>query len=253
MNIFIKFKEKTKLISIKDNNISVLELIEQIKNEITQKDEIKIEIKNFEIKLIFKEVELSKEKKLIEYNIKNNDEINAEIIEKDIYSYSLVEEKQFLCNFCFSILKNPIQLKCNHFYCENCFNYLKLIQNVDKNQDLNQLKTINIEEKDKNSIKCLICNKINEKNENESNLNELKLKIENYLIEKKKIEEIICEGGIEECCSKIVSIRCEKCEMNFCKECSDKIHSIGKFRNHKLINNISKSYFILFYFIFILF
>jgi hypothetical protein len=64
MNIFIKFKEKKKIISIKDNNISVLNLIEKIKNEITPKDEIKIEIKNFE-------KQLSTEKKLSEYNIDN--------------------------------------------------------------------------------------------------------------------------------------------------------------------------------------
>jgi hypothetical protein len=47
MNIFVKFDEKKKLVSIKDNKITVLELIEQIKNDITPKDEIKIEFKNY--------------------------------------------------------------------------------------------------------------------------------------------------------------------------------------------------------------
>jgi hypothetical protein len=239
MNIFIKLDEKRKSITIKNNNISILELIEQIKNEITQKDEIKIEIKNFEIKLFFKEIELSKEKNLNDYNIKNNDEIIVEIIENDIYSYSFVEEKQFLCNFCFSILKNAIQLKCNHFYCENCFEYLKLIQNIDKNTKQNQLKNNKIEEKSFNSIKCLICNTINGKNENLSNLNDLKLKIENYLNEKNKIEIINCEGGTEEeSCSNIASIRCEKCEINLCEDCFKKFHLKKIFKNHKIVNII---------------
>jgi hypothetical protein len=239
MNIFIKFNEKRILLTIKNNNISIFELIEQIKNETTTKDEIKIEIKNFDLKLFYNKIELSNEKKLNEYNFKNNDEIIAEIIEKDIYSYSLVEEKQFLCNFCFSILNSPIQLQCNHFYCESCFNYLKLIQNINKNKNQNQLNIKN-EEKECNSINCLVCNKINEKNEDQSNLIQLKQKIENYLKEKKKVEIVNCEGGTEEPCLNVAIIRCEKCESNFCEECSKKIHKFGALKNHKLEKIISK-------------
>jgi hypothetical protein len=255
MNIFIKFKEKKKLITIKEENtnITILNLIEQIKNEITPKDEIKIDIKNWDIKLTFQKKELLKEKKLIEYNIQNSDDLEAEIIEKDVFSYSLVEEKQFLCNFCFSILNNPIQLNCNHFYCESCFNYLKTIQNIDKNPEEDQLNKFKIEEKkDKNSICCLICNSNNEKKEN--NLNQLKLKIENYFKEKKKVDIINCEGGTEEePCSNIASIRCEKCEMNLCEECSIKLHKIGKNKLHKQEKIISKSILILIFFFFLIF
>jgi hypothetical protein len=50
MNI-IKFKEEKKLISIKDNNIKVLELIEQIKKEMIPKDEFKIDLKLFSQKV----------------------------------------------------------------------------------------------------------------------------------------------------------------------------------------------------------
>jgi hypothetical protein len=103
MNIFIKFNEKRISITIKNNNISIFELIKQIKNEITTKDEIKIEIKNFNLKLFYNKIELLNEKKLNEYNIKNNDEIIAKII---IYSNSLVEEKQFL----FKNEKNKIDI-----------------------------------------------------------------------------------------------------------------------------------------------
>jgi hypothetical protein len=246
MNIFIKFKEKKKLITIKEENtnITILNLIEQIKNEITPKDEIKIDIKNWDIKLTFQKKELLKEKKFIEYNIQNSDDLEAEIIEKDVFSYSLVEEKQFLCNFCFSILNNPIQLNCNHFYCESCFNYLKTIQNIDKNPEEDQLNKFKIEEKkDKNSICCLICNSNNEKKENnELNLNQLKLKIENYFKEKKKVDIINCEGGTEEePCSNIASIRCEDCKTNLCEKCLNNQHkfSLKSFKNHKLVNIIN--------------
>jgi hypothetical protein len=121
-------------------------------------------------------------------------------------------------------LKEPIQLNCNHFYCENCFNYLKLIQNVEKKPDLNQLKNIKIEGKDNNSINCLVCNKINEKNENKLNSNQLKSEIENYLIKKNKLEEIICDNETDngEECLNFASIRREKCGGNFCEKCSKK-------------------------------
>jgi hypothetical protein len=240
MNIFIKFKEKRKLITLKNNLISVLDFIEQIKNEIKPKDEIKIEIKNFDLKLInYQKLELSKEKKLIEYNIQNNDELIAEITEKDVFSYSLVEEKQFLCNFCFSILKNPVQLNCNHLYCETCFNYLKLIQNIDKNQPQLNIK---IFQKDCNSITCLNCNKLSEKKEDESNLVQLKLRIENYLNEKKKVEIVNCKGGTkDEPCYNVASVFCEKCEACLCEECSKKIHSFDMFKNHAFGNFVSKN------------
>jgi hypothetical protein len=246
MNIFIKFKEKKKLILIKDKNISVLDLIEKIKNEITPKDEIKIEIKNFDFKLFFQKKQLSKEKKLREYNIQNNDEIDAEISEKDVYSYSVVKEKQFLCNFCFSLLKDPIQLKCEHFYCNNCFDYLNLFQNIDIKP--NQLqKNIKIEKC--NSIKCLVCNKINEKNENQSNSNKLKQKIESYLNEKKKVEVVICDNETDdgEECSNDASIRCDECKGNFCEECSKKIHFKKLNKNHKFGKMISKCFYFLFF------
>jgi hypothetical protein len=84
MNIFIKYNEEknnNKLISINNKNITIFELIENIKKEII-KDEKKFKNKNFDIKLFFQKIELKSEKKLNEYDLKNNDELMVEIILK---------------------------------------------------------------------------------------------------------------------------------------------------------------------------
>jgi hypothetical protein len=81
MNIFIKYNEQKKEIPIKESNITILELIDLIKDKITPKDEIK----NYDLKLTFQKSELAHEKKLNEYNIQNNDVIEAHLIAKNIF------------------------------------------------------------------------------------------------------------------------------------------------------------------------
>jgi hypothetical protein len=107
---------------------------------------------------------------------------------------------------------------------------LKLIQNIDKNPQQNQFQKIK-SDKDYNLIKCLICNTICKKNDSQSN--QLKLKIKNYLNEKKKVDIFNCE---DEVCSNVASIRCDECKLNLCEECSNKLHKFGfkTFRNHKI-------------------
>jgi len=163
---------------------------------------------------------------------------------------------------CLGLLNEPIHLKCEHLYCEKCFKFLdqKNSLDVDQIENFYSKSKKEIEKKNENSFKCVVCNSENEQNEkNEKNEKSEKIKkeIEKILEEKIKIDSILCENEIEIGikCNKIAVVICKNCDnLKLCKECNEANHPKIALKKHEIepLTLITQSNFINFnFFLFI--
>jgi hypothetical protein len=154
-----------------------------------------------------------KRKNNLDYNFLTNSAISIKFIEKDIFSFSLIDEQEkknekLICKFCFSILKKPINLSCGHYFCEDCFKFLKINQTIDfepNNQIEKKIEKKNLNEEkiqeEKINFNCFICKNNNSLNFNEESnnfkKNEIENEIKNFFNEKKSFEKN-CEYETED-------------------------------------------------------